>query len=279
MRVNSWHNVSVTLTLTAAAVPMGFFFGCTDERGPTTGWGGSEMESGYQGKVADWEAFLSCWEREAMGALAQKEHLLFFEKIAISRGGMGYPPASDIEITSTEGRLGVALPKSYRDFLKASNGWLRSESRFSSVSEIGWVPEKEPFLLELHPPQLAPAPEKEVPDEEYFIYWMQAAWPAGQDRFRTAYFPDLLSIAEEDGGSYYLLNPKVVFEDGEWEAWMYHPRGGVGVERYRSFAEMMRNEYFGEVKDPGYGGFYTEEQLAGTCAELLPAPLPAPPGR
>jgi cell wall assembly regulator SMI1 len=36
---------------------------------------------------------------------------------------LGRPPASDSQISQAEERLGIALPPSYRTFLRVSNGW------------------------------------------------------------------------------------------------------------------------------------------------------------
>ena len=40
----------------------------------------------------------------------------------------------------------------------------------------------------------------------------------------------------------YLLNPRVVAEDGEWEAW-HHAHWIPGADRYPSFAHLMRQQY------------------------------------
>ncbi len=40
----------------------------------------------------------------------------------------------------------------------------------------------------------------------------------------------------------YLLNPQVVTEEGEWEAWFF-ANWLPGAARYRSFQEMMEAEY------------------------------------
>lgn len=279
MKLDGGRPILFYLILIGSAISIIFVVGCTEERNPQRDGGKLLMRSGYEGMIEDWEAFLSCWEREAMAQLAQEEAPLYFEKIAAERASVSYPPASEADIQAAQERLGVALPPSYRHFLSASNGWLLSQARFNSSSEIGWVPGKEPFLMQMHGSDLSASPEEQVPDKNYYVYW--ADEQSGQDpvHMRSAYFSRLLSIAEQDGGQYYLLNPEVVFEDGEWEAWMYEPAGGGGALRYRSFAELMRNEYYGAVKQPLYGGFYAEDLLKGTCADLLPAPLPQPPGR
>ncbi|TMR08511.1 hypothetical protein ETD86_47485 [Nonomuraea turkmeniaca] len=51
-----------------------------------------------------------------------------------------------------------------------------------------------------------------------------------------------LCISEEIEGQVWLLNPHVVGEDGEWEAWdfaSWHP----GEVRYRSFWDLMEYQF------------------------------------
>ncbi|HTK10532.1 MAG TPA: hypothetical protein VL485_25390 [Ktedonobacteraceae bacterium] len=74
-------------------------------------------------------------------------------------------------------------------------------------------------------------------DEEYFVYGSpQNAWI-----FRPQYLETALEISEEGDGGVYLLNPSVVFPNGEWEAW--HLASWCGASRYRSFQELMQAEY------------------------------------
>ena len=52
----------------------------------------------------------------------------------------------------------------------------------------------------------------------------------------------LIQISDVGDSAVLLLNPEIVADDGEWEAWDYaawHP----GVVRYRSFWEMMETMY------------------------------------
>jgi len=61
---------------------------------------------------------------------------------------------------------------------------------------------------------------------------------------RPEYLATTLQISEiEEGGSaVYLLNPKVMTEDGEWEAWLWanwRPK----AMRFRSFFDLMEEEH------------------------------------
>jgi hypothetical protein len=56
--------------------------------------------------------------------------------------------------------------------------------------------------------------------------------------WRSEYVPHMLQISAWGDLRLLLLNPRVTFSDGEWEAWdfaTFYP----GAVRYRSFWEMM----------------------------------------
>lgn len=48
-------------------------------------------------------------------------------------------------------------------------------------------------------------------------------------------------LSDRGDAAILLLNPEVVFEDGEWEAW-YFATWLPGAMRFRSFADLMRYE-------------------------------------
>ncbi len=77
-----------------------------------------------------------------------------------------------------------------------------------------------------------------VSDNEYFIYG------ENQDcsKLRTEYLRTALEISDKGESSIYLLNPQIVTESGEWEAWFFGD-WLPGADRYRSFQEMMQAEY------------------------------------
>ena len=55
---------------------------------------------------------------------------------------------------------------------------------------------------------------------------------------RSEYLATALDISEETGNGMYLLNPRIVTPDGEWEAWFW-AAWLPGANRHRSFQEMM----------------------------------------
>lgn len=74
-----------------------------------------------------------------------------------------------------------------------------------------------------------------VSDEDYFQYG------AHQDpvTLRAHYLQTALQISTTEDGWVYLLNPQVVDERGEWEAWDFGTKL-AGADRYRSFWELLQ---------------------------------------
>lgn len=146
---------------------------------------------------------------------------------------LGQPGASESELATLEGRLGCRLPPSYRAFLAVSGGWPQHglEGRLFAPSEVVWFREANGEWIEVWEEAYA---ESEVTDEEYFVYG------EAQDsaNLRVSYMRGALQVSEDHDGHVFLLNPEVVTEDGEWEAWSFadwYP----GAYRYRSFREML----------------------------------------
>ncbi|GAB1817230.1 hypothetical protein HerbRD11066_03940 [Herbidospora sp. RD11066] len=140
-----------------------------------------------------------------------------------------------------EERLGVALPPSYREFLQVTDGWdlgMHLTVSLLPAAEIGWARDMNNGIVEAWRPD-PDDPLPEVPDDEYFVYGPE------QDcaiHLRTEYFPDLLYVSGYHEGQAYFLNPRIVFPDGEWEAWdfaSWYP----GAVRHRSFRELMESEF------------------------------------
>ena len=79
-----------------------------------------------------------------------------------------------------------------------------------------------------------------VPDDEYFVYG--DAQDCGS--VRNEYLPDVLLISDSGWAhqDYFFLNPRIILEDGEWEAWHFSP-DFPGAYRYQSFGLLMCSEY------------------------------------
>jgi len=131
------------------------------------------------------------------------------------------------------------LPPSYRAFLATTNGWREAGffiHRLWPVQEIGWYAARHQDLIDAWmsgAEYYGPPPP--VPDEEYFVYGDQQA------ALRDEYLQTALEISEDTGDGVCLLNPKVVFPDGEWEAWFF-AHWIPGAHRYRSFWDLMQAE-------------------------------------
>jgi hypothetical protein len=87
----------------------------------------------------DWHELLTQWSRELIEAND------FIEDIPleiIASGWLGYPGATEDQITQAETRLRAKLPPSYREFLKVTNGWRQLNYfiyKLWSTDEIEWL--------------------------------------------------------------------------------------------------------------------------------------------
>ncbi len=156
-----------------------------------------------------------------------------------SQGWLGFPSASDENIAATESRLGIALPPSYRDFLKVSDGWLKPTHaihRLLSVDKITWFKAKNRNWIKAFTQPAMFNLEPKIPDQDYFAYGQFA------QQFRAPHLKETLQISEVGDAAVYLLNPQVITQDGEWEAWFFAD-WLPGVHRFRSFQEMMESQY------------------------------------
>jgi hypothetical protein len=189
-----------------------------------------------------WNGFLRRWSDDIIGLLRTlNRDLAPLDKEAVELGYLGYSGASQEEIDVSERRLGVKLPPSYKEFLVVTNGWrqvaMDAESgRMFRVSEIGWFRDLYPDSLEgwLLGSRGMPDPS----DDQYFRYG------SDQDSItvRNRYLKEALAISQQVDAAVYLLNPRVVGPEGEWEAWFFG-YSLPGANRYRSFKEMMEAEY------------------------------------
>ncbi len=196
----------------------------------------------------DWESFLKRWSQETIDAIAHDRNELPPE--VLKSGWLGYPGATETQITRVEARLGTVLPPSYHAFLKITNGW-RQTSLFSnklwSIEDIEWFVVRHQAWIDAfweksdHPPlesSNSKAPRSSITDADYFVY--------GDDqdcsKIRVEYLQTALEISQHGDGAIYLLNPQIVTPDGEWEAWFFGD-WLPGADRYRSFQDMMQAEY------------------------------------
>jgi hypothetical protein len=200
----------------------------------------------------DWRRFLEVWSQDYL-ACAQRPDVLDSE--VLESRWLGFPGATEVQIAAVEARLSVRLPPSYREFLKVSNGWRQTTPfiyRVLAVEEVEWFSIRHAewlasFNQRFSLGQLAIAFDNpsngnssiySVPDSDYFVYGHE------QDcsRIRIEYLQTCLSISERGESSIYLLNPRVISEEQEWEAWFFGD-WLPGADRYPSFQAMMEAEY------------------------------------
>lgn len=188
----------------------------------------------------DWKNHIKEWSRKQIECLSESEKEELPSEI-LESSYLGCPGATEEQIIAAEARLGVTFPPSYRQFLTISNG-LHSPSNygfdftFYPTEEIDWYVLTAPeFVDEIREIWLEPAT-----DEEYFVYGEEQC----DLNFRPEYLETALQISCEERLAVFLLNPQIISQSGEWEAWYCDFSTNFGVSRYRSFKEMMERTIF-----------------------------------
>ena len=193
--------------------------------------------SSFVPQVEDWKALL---EKLNQKILEEQQR----EYGDVSDDGGYYPDslkvqsclkagATEQEITDLEQRLNTTLPLSYKNFLRASNGFIGYPlNDLYGTDQIGWLLEKDPMWEDAADWE---DEEDESSDEEYFLYGEH------QDTLstRSRYIKTALQISDDEECNVYLLNPEIIDARNEWEAWDYGSKI-LGANRYRSFWEMVK---------------------------------------
>jgi hypothetical protein len=145
---------------------------------------------------------------------------------------LGYPPVTIQQLEQKEKKLQTILPRSYKDFLLASNGF-RDISFFLynllAIEKIDWARNiEDPWWL-----NLVESDPCEITDQEYLIYGdaQRSAW------FRGEYFRNSLKISDWGDACCLFLNPAIQHE-GEWEV-LFYATWFPGTERHRSFKDFL----------------------------------------
>src|SRR5262245_10168320 len=89
-------------------------------------------------KAFDWRAFLARWSTEW---LQDTEYRAAAPPDVVVTGWLGYPGSTEAQLAGAETHLGIALPHSYRAFLRVSNDWRCTSpfiDRLWSTNEIAW---------------------------------------------------------------------------------------------------------------------------------------------
>lgn len=200
-----------------------------------------------QDAVYPWRKLLQQWSRLWL-APDRDETERRFPDSAHETQWLGYGGATEAQIIELERLLGTALPPSYRQFLAVTDGWIHvddTEGPLLPTTEIGWLKDTDPGFVATWGKEPAGAPP--ITDSEYFVYG------EGQDcvAVRREYFRTALQISEWGDSALLLLNPAVVDERGEWEAWAF-ANWYPGAFRYRSFWDPMNQLIKDDYPDAGW---------------------------
>ncbi|MFP4323487.1 MAG: SMI1/KNR4 family protein [Anaerolineales bacterium] len=138
----------------------------------------------------------------------------------LASGWLGYDGAEEAALSALEARLGCTLPPSYREFLKASDGFLLpgpGVQRLYGTLDVRWFRDENQFQIDI---------------------WRESVGP--DDPPLEDDLGDLLEIAGPEPGesARLLLNPNVMGRDGEWEAWFFED-WMPGADKYPSFYALM----------------------------------------
>jgi hypothetical protein len=238
----------------------------------------SDRPSGYVGEPRNWTEFLSCWAKErATHYLELKKGnpvLPNYSAIGMFSGAPDDRAAAQLlEISRFERSLGIALPKSYKDFLIAYQPRvLQAQSGPGGQVTIGMYAPSQVGRVSAVAPALLQGARKypiESDDREYFVYGKEQDVMAG----RTKNLADAIVVGKYGSAMFEIiaLYPQVTTVDGEMEATMgFH----AGEFRASSFAELMRQLSVLETRPVSHVPPYSQGELRGTCAEKLPIANP-----
>ena len=171
----------------------------------------------------DWRPFLEQYSRDLIAKRQPIDSDDWPDEV-IGSGWVGYPGATEAQITALETRIGARLPPSYRQFLAVSNGWRNTGAfiyKMWSAEEVEWF---------------------RVRNQEWIDIWNSIddddSYPDHEGRgMKTA-----LEISDTGDAAILLLNPQVITPDGEWEAWFFS-NWNPGARRYASFWDLMHAQY------------------------------------
>jgi hypothetical protein len=240
---------SILAVVLVAAI---FFYSCTSyESGRVSQQISSlrsPVDSGYDASMTNWTAFADCWQEKS------KALGLNYEIDQSMRRWRKNPVDSVLvarQIQSFEQQIGKTLPKSYVDFMLATNGQV---DHFSGKNEPLLMLDAGSLSIykEARPDSFAvwaDFPHSDETVRNYFEYGDKQT-PTG---FIAAFLKDAVLLGESDLNHHLLMVPAVSTVDGEWEAWHLGP-SFPGAIRYPSFAHLVREVAFADVGGPKFVG-------------------------
>ncbi|MFJ6086827.1 SMI1/KNR4 family protein [Streptomyces sp. NPDC092369] len=172
----------------------------------------------------DWRSFLLGWSGEWADSLLDGEVRGEDEEAARQARWLGFPSAPEDRISAMEERLGRPMPRSYREFLKVSDGWRHAGgfvSLLAGTEDAHWH-DNESGLADMF---------EEYLDEDAGPEEQRAAdiWRRG------------LQLDVESDATYVLFDPEDVDEDGEWAVYTWAGWRAAPPERYANFLTFMRD--------------------------------------
>jgi hypothetical protein len=187
----------------------------------------------------NWHNLMTKWNT----AILSSNYRKYLTPKTIENNWLGKPGATPAQIEQLEQRIRKALPKSYREFLVFSNGWGMTAPyiyQIWSTGDVDWFYKNNQGWIDAYTDQVS------VAEETDFIAALDMNTiernTEGVGKLNTDHLQTALEISEVGDAAIYLLNPQVVAEDGEWEAWLFAD-WLPGARRYPSFWEMMVAEY------------------------------------
>lgn len=153
-----------------------------------------------------------------ISTIAIKKANFDYEAKSISKNWLGFKPATKDEISNTETRLNIKLPKEYKDFLSATNGF----SPFSftptlhSVDKIDWLKNLDPQLVEI---------------------WTESMEDVDKDFVKS--FSNSILIGGDQEEQQLLLIPST--KSKNWECWFF-ASWSPGETKYPNFRYYMENQ-------------------------------------
>jgi hypothetical protein len=193
----------------------------------------------------DWNLLLSSAGKLVLEAPAFEYLREDLPAAARTPEGLARPGAGPEQIATLEARLGVALPPSYREFLASSNGFtvFPGFDELLASDQVDWFRVLNEDWCEIL--------EETCGDwtKDRSNIYPNYDWP-------SPYARHLLQVNRTLDGNTVLLNPQVVSQDGEWEAYSLFSHGSVC---HRSFADLVAAQLQHEEE---YARKHPEDPLA-----------------
>lgn len=175
-------------------------------------------------KHVDWRNFLARWSEEWADAHGDVEELSPDDVAAWQGRWLGVDPATEADVAAMENRLGRAMPPSYREFLRVSDGWRHAGAfvwKLVSTREAHW-----------HDDAMGLG-------EDFDEFWGEEDNPE-EVRAQVGLWSRALQLDVESDITFVLLDPQDVGPDGEWAVRVWASWRAEGdPERYPSFAAFM----------------------------------------